>query len=146
MSQLPAQIGRVIAPPPAGATAPGRVVERVEERELGGRVIQIVYVLRTHVTPERTYETIELVRGVTCSCSCQAASLADVFCCNACRAITCPRHTLTCAQCGLVHCSACAVGLVEGNARAIVCRACARAMRAPRIVKLARALSCWLWE
>ena len=147
MSQLPTQIGRVIAPPPAGVTAPGRLIERVEERQLpDGRVIQIVYVQRTHVTPDRTYETLELVRGISCSYSCEAQSLADVFCCNACRAITCPRHTLTCAQCGLVHCSACAVGLVEGNARAIVCRACARAMRAPRIVKFARALSSWLWE
>ena len=146
MSQLHTQISRVIAPQP-GATAPGRIVERVEERQLpDGRVIQLVYVQRTHVTPDRTYETLELVRGISCSCSCEAQSLSDVFCCSLCSAISCGRHSATCGCCGCVVCSACAIGLIAGSGRAIVCRACACAMRAPKIVKLARALSSWLWE
>lgn len=132
---------------PAPALAPGREIVQVVQKLLpDGRTLQFVYIQRTFATPDRTFVTHDLVRGPTLDCSCSVLAPVDVYCCFACSAAVCARHCATCAACGLIHCSACSVGIVNGGMRAIVCGRCAKSLRAGLIVRVFRSVSRWLWE
>jgi hypothetical protein len=138
--------GQQVGPMPTMA-APGRVIHRIEERTLlDGRVISFTYALETFVTPDRRYVTLErIIAGPALQCSCAPRGLSDVYCCTACRTLVCGRHVGVCMNDGRVTCSACLVGVRVNNVPAIVCRTCARAMRAPWIVRVFRGVNDWLW-
>lgn len=151
MSQFPLPPGQFandgMVTPGAPALGPGREIVRVVEKSLAdGRRLQFVYIERTFVTPERTYVTEVLSRPAMLDCSCSVGSPSEVFCCASCHAAKCFNHTATCASCGVVFCSACSVGIVNGGLRAIVCVRCARALRAPLIVRAVRRITSWLWD
>lgn len=108
------------------AIAPGREIRRCVRRQFSnGRVIEFVYRLETHATPEMTFQTWELEDCPGLDCSCTPLDADDVVCCSLCGTLACVRrHAASCFSCGRVFCSACLHGAVVQQQFALLCEAC----------------------
>ncbi len=144
MTLLPNQIGQ---PPGIGAAAPGREIHRVVRKRLpDGRVREFLWRLETHVTPDMTYVTWDLVEAPALDCPCTPLEPDDVTCCTCCRALVCVRrHSATCAACGKVFGSCCLKGITLQGVPAIVCKACADELTSSMIVKVFKGIRSLVW-
>ena len=119
------------AVPGLNSVAPGReILERIRKTLPDGRIFEWVYEQCTYATPEMVYQTKQLISAPKLDCPCTPLGPEDVTFCYKCSAAVCAKyHGATC-HCGLTFCSCCLYPITKNGVQALVCKACAKDLKA----------------